>query len=151
MRFLIFNRAGIKDEPSKMSFMAILVIAIVIDMVQCCKTPNVLKVISDNVIKVRKTNLERRYLRLRGFVVQHVNLVNSRQKPVNSQLVLGCLDLYHQTSEDVEDDEDVDYDFHDGDKTHSGPGVALYQTSEMSFLVLSRVDPVRFQLNLRRV
>ena len=60
MRFLIFNRAGIKDEPSKMRFMAIPVIAIVIDMVQCCKTPNVLKVISDNVIKVRKTNLERK-------------------------------------------------------------------------------------------
>ena len=60
MRLLIFNRAGIKDEPSKIRFMAIPVIAIVIDMVQCCKTPNVLKVISDNVIKVRKTNLEKR-------------------------------------------------------------------------------------------
>ena len=35
--------------------------------------------------------------------------------------------------------------------TYSGSGVALYQTSEMSFLVLSRVDSVRFQLNLRRV
>ena len=41
-----------------MRLMAIPVIAIVIDTVQCCKTPNVLKVISDNVIKVRKTNLE---------------------------------------------------------------------------------------------
>ena len=91
MRFLIFNRAGIKDEPSKIRFMAVLVIAIVIDMAQGCKTPNVLKVIPDNVIKVRKTNLERIYLRLRGFVVQHVNVVNSRQKLVNSQLVLGCL------------------------------------------------------------
>ena len=30
MRFLIFNRAGIKDEPSKMRFTAIPVIAIVI-------------------------------------------------------------------------------------------------------------------------
>ena len=89
--FLIFNRAGIKDEPSKMRLMAIPVIATVIDMVQCCKTPNVLKVISDNVIKARKTYLERRYLRLRGFVVQHVNVVNSRQKLFNSQLVLGCL------------------------------------------------------------
>ena len=90
MRFLIFNRAGIKDEPSKMRFMAIPVIAIVIDMVQCCKTLNVLKVISDNVIKVRKTNLERRYLRLRVFLVQHVNCSKCGEfKAKASKLTVG--------------------------------------------------------------
>ena len=69
---------------------------------------------------------------------------------VNSQLVLDSL-VSSNKWDAVEDDEDVDLDCHDDDKTHSGSGVALYQTSEMSFLVLSRVDPVRFQLNLRRV
>ena len=69
---------------------------------------------------------------------------------VNSQLVMDSL-VSSNKWDAVEDDEDVDFDCNDDDKTYSGPWVALYQTSEMSFLVLSRVDSVRFQLNLRRV
>ena len=69
---------------------------------------------------------------------------------IDSQLVLDSL-VSSNKWDAVEDDEDVVYDCRDDDKTHSGSGVALYQTSEMSFLVLSRVDSVRFQLNLRRV